>query len=278
MQFIFLLDAIKLHTSLSDIFLSPQFLLDAGGGLVLLYLLRKYPQAIIQLLTDIRHTNHFINEIIIKKISQRYLVFKSNDNLIFTAGLLRPKIYLSTQIKKSHSSAEIKAMFFHEQNHQKNYHPLKLLITNLVNNIYPHFPGKKWLIGNFITSTEVACDQFAETKIKTRLPLVSALFKLQKLNLNQLALANVSYFNSQSERIKILVGQKKPIFKRPLALYSIIIATFLFSTIAMKNTSIFFDCQHIIKCLQILMTPSSQSLKTTINTLNYSPVLSDHCL
>jgi len=105
---------------------------------------------------------------------------------------------------ETHSPEEIEAMIQHEINHQKNYHPLKIFITGFIKSTLPFLPGRNWLFDNYLTLVEVSSDQFSDELLNNKLPLVSALLKFQSQSFEP----GISYFNSQSERIKILVGQK----------------------------------------------------------------------
>jgi len=247
MQIIFLADALKFNENIISLIFSQMFLLNIIPGIILLGLIGLYIRAMSKSIKNIGLTNQFINE------------FESKRDLIFTAGFISPKIYISKSLFKSHSLKEMTAMTRHEENHKNNHHPLKIFTANLIRSILPGIPGKDWLIDNYLTLVETASDKYSESKLNSKKPLVSALLKFQSQSFEP----GISYFNSQSERIKILVGQKKQVIKLPMAYYSIIIVTLLFSSLFLKNSNIFFDCQHLLKCFEILVTPNSQPLIAT---------------
>lgn len=279
MQVIFLFDSLKFNTNLFHLVFSQMFLLNTTSGLILITLFYSYIKAILFLVKSILTTRKVINNYQLVKITDSYKLYRSTENQIFTAGLLKPKIYVSTGLFRSHSKAELEAMIFHEKNHQNNFHPLKTLSTRFIQLLLPPMPGKNWLIDNYTTLTEVSSDQFAEYKIESKIPLVSALLKYQNPKPNPLLATVSNYFNSQSERIKILVGQKKQAVSTPLV-YAFMVSILMFLSIGyFNNTSIFFNCHHLIDCLKVLVTPNSQPLLTSLNTniITTPLVSSDHC-
>lgn len=262
MQIIFLLDALKFDNSIMALITSKLFLVNVIPGLLLLGLILKFGKSLIKSLRSFWNTHRFVRNLNIVKINKLFFEFSSKEALIFTSGFFHPKIFISPALFKSHNQSEISAMIQHEENHRKNYHPLKIFITNFIQSLLPSIPGKNWLIDNYLTLIEVSCDQFSESKINNKLPLVSALLKFQ----NQSFEPNLSYFNSQSERIKILVGQKKQGLKIPMAYYSLLLVGILSSALLVKNTNVFYECQHLLKCVELLIMPSSQPI-----------INSDHC-
>lgn len=276
MQIIFLLDVLKFGNNIFELITSQLFIVNIIPGIFLIGLIGMFGKTLIKSIKSIRSSNRLINNLEIIESNQEFFKFKSNEGLIFTSGFFKPKIFISSTIFKTHTLEEIKAMIQHEINHKKNFHPFKIFVANFIKSILPIIPGKNWLIDNYLTLVEVSCDQFSENKINNKLPLVSALLKFQNKNFEPINMG-VNYFNSQSERIKILVGQKKQWIKIPIAYYSLILVIILSSTLMVKNSNIFFECQHLFKCVEILITPNSQSLITSINTLKTNISPSDHC-
>jgi len=263
MQIIFLLDTLKFGDNTLSLITSQPFLINVIPGLILLGLLFRYIKTLIQSTQSVISTRLFINTLAITKITPIFIQFRSSRSLIFTSGFFAPTIFLSSALFKTHSQEEVAAMVQHEINHRQNHHPLKIFLANFVKSIMPPLPQKKWLFGNYLVLVEVSSDQFSEDKIKTKLPLVSSLVKFQSQNFEP----GLSYFNSQSERIKILVGQKRQPIKIPLAYYSLVLVVILSGTLFVKNSNIFFDCQHLLKCVEKLITsPTSQIF-----------LQSDHC-
>jgi len=276
MQVIFLLDALKFNDNIVGLITSRLFLLNVIPGLILIGLISQFGKTLIKSAKSIHLTDLFINGLEIIKITQKFTQFRSDNSLIFTSGFFKPKIFASSTLFKTHNREEIKAMLQHEIHHQKNLHPLKIFLANFIKLILPALPGKNWLLDNYLTLVEVSSDQFSEDKTKNKLPLVSALLKFQSRGFEPMV-AGISCFNSQSERIKILIGQKKQWLKIPMAYYSLVLVVILSGTLFMKNSNLFFDCQHLLKCIEILVTPNSQSLITSVNSSKNTFFLSDHC-
>lgn len=252
MQIIFLLDTLKFNHPVVGLVTSSSFLLNVVPGIFLIGLIFQFTKNLIRSLKTLP---------VRQKIIGSLILIKSNSSLIFTSGLLHPQIFISSALFKTHNRKEIAAMIQHETNHQKNLHPLKLFLAGLIKSVLPSVPGKSWLIDNYLTLVEVSSDQFAESKTNNKLPLVSALLKFNHQNFEP----GISYFNSQSERIKILVGQKKQLIKIPLAYYSLVLVVLLSGSLFIKNSTIFFNCQHILDCVRTLASPHSQSLTASLH-------------
>lgn len=273
MQVIFLLDALKFDNSIIGLISSRLFLINVVPGLFLTGLIFVYIKSLIKFVKSVKTTMAIVKNLQIIGSSKEFSKFKSSETSIFTLGFLNPKIFISSAIFKTHDQDEINAMIEHEINHRDNLHPLKIFIANFVKSVLPVIPGKNWLIDNYLTLVEVSSDQFSENKIKNKLPLVSALLKFE----NQSFEPGMSYFNNQSERIKILVGQKKQFLRIPMAYYSLVLVVILSGTLFVKNTNIFYDCQHLLKCVELLITPNSQPLVTEIHPQSNTFSTSDHC-
>lgn len=273
MQIIFLLDALKFDNSLIGLVTSKLFLLNVIPGFILIGLIIGYIKTLFKSIKSIGLAKIIANKLEIVSITKEYFKFKSREVSIFTLGFFNPKIYISSTIFKTHSHEEIRAMIEHEINHRDNLHPLKIFIANFIRSVLPIIPGKNWLIDNYLTLVEVSSDQFSEDKLKNKLPLVSALLKFE----NQSFEPGMSYFNSQSERIKILVGQKKQIFKIPMIYYSMVLTVMLSGALFVKNTNIFYDCQHLLKCMELLITPDSQPLVTSMHLQSNAFSAPDRC-
>lgn len=261
MQIIFLLDALKFNHNIISLTTSRLFLLNVIPGLFLAGLIFQFVKNLIKSGKNLNVTRKIVGQLTIVKSTPEFFKFKSDASLIFTLGFLKPKVFISSALFKTHRRQEIAAMIQHEINHKINLHPLKIFIAGFVKSILPAIPGKNWLIDNYLTLVEVSSDQFSEAKINNKSPLVSALLKFKNQNFE----LGISYFNSQSERIKILVGQRKQLINIPLAYYSLVLVVLLSGTLFIKNSTIFFDCRHILDCVRTLANPHSQSLTTSVH-------------
>lgn len=259
MQVIFLLDSLKFDNNVIALIISKIFLLNTIPGVLLFGLIFQFIKALSNLFKNIWQTKMLIKNLSITKSTSLYSVYKSKLLSVFTLGFFYPKIYFSTSIFKKNTKDEIKAILQHEINHQANLHPLKIFISNFIKSFIPQIPGKNWLFDSYLTSTEISSDLFSQDKTKSKTPLISALLKFQNQKFETLP-TSISYFNSQSERIKILVGQKGLVQNIPMIYSSLVMVLIMVSALSVKNSNIFYECQHLIKCFETLLSPNSQPI------------------
>lgn len=155
-------------------------------------------------------------------------IVKSNELFAVTVGYLNPQIFISSQAFKVLDVSEIISVYYHEFYHQKNLHPLFLLMTKSLNKLLFFLPVLKNLSSYFAFKYEVLADSFAIEK-NSKQVLSSALYKMigsqNNLNLHQ----TVSAFSITSDRVKVLAGENEPTFKisKSFLIASIAIVLFL---------------------------------------------------
>ena len=178
--------------------------------------------------------------------------FASASGEIFTAGMLHPIIYLANGLNKTHSNREMRAMMAHEENHVRMKDPLRTTMAMMVEKGLPSFPMKEKMFRYFITLTELCADKLAEERLADGLPLITALYKKLEMSNRSLS-AGINYFNSQSERIGILVGKKKLNWGMNMGLTSgVMVGLLVFTYVITKSN--FYNCPHLSLCLNALVS------------------------
>lgn len=224
-----------------------QLWVSLGFWLVSVMLIGKILASGLKTLRVVAKTRMFVRALKIVSQKGNKVTFDSTSGEIFAAGFWHPKIFISNGLSKIHSASEIKAMVVHEENHVQLRDPLRTTLVMMVDKSLPGFPGKAKLVGYFYTLVEVCADKKAEEKLNTRLPLISALYKRMAIG-NKATLAGISFFNSQSERISLLIGEKR--FDKNIVwgvAYSTAVGVVVFSILATKLN--FYDCPHLSLCL-----------------------------
>lgn len=164
-------------------------------------------------------------------------VVKSSDLFAITAGFLKPQIYLSSGLFTSLTIEELKAVTAHERYHQRNFHPLYLLLSYSLHSLLFFLPVAKSLIDYISLKYEILADDFSIKKTSKK-NLSSALYKM--INQNNLKFPEtVSTFSATKERVDILTGDLKPIFHIPkfLSVFSLAIIFFLSSFLLSPTTT-----------------------------------------
>ena len=145
--------------------------------------------ASIRVLVDLFKTQRFLKQLSILGSlpvcfsasfpTNRILVFQ-NDVVCwaFSAGVFRPKIYLSTGLIQLMTVKEIQAILKHEEYHCRQFDPLRNLIINFLSDSMFFFPVFRRLQRSFQVSSEKAADQFAICCGSSPLELSEALIKL----------------------------------------------------------------------------------------------------
>lgn len=105
---------------------------------------------------------------------QAVTLIESETPHAFCAGLLRPRIYLSTAARELLSEAELRAVVAHEAHHRANRDPLKILLSRVLAESLFFLPSLRRLGQRYGELTELAADE-AATRIAGGPTLASAL-------------------------------------------------------------------------------------------------------
>lgn len=196
------------------------FLLSIG----LLYSLVKNCRAVLK-------TNKDIKNLPLKDYGLGAILINDMSNLAFTAGLLRPKIYISKGLFNSLTNDEIRAVFLHELHHKKKYDPLKFFISSFVKDMFFYVPITKYLAGLLHIIKEKAADDKVVSITGKPFELASAIVKISANNSLQMS-ASIKGMGQIENRIKRLVGEENGRIELPpirTILTSLLMVFFLLS-------------------------------------------------
>lgn len=211
-------------------------------------------------------------------IQNQYRVIKSEKNLIFTYGLIKPQIYISNQVLKILKNGEKQAVLLHEQNHKNSKDPLKKVVILFIKGFLPPFPGKSSLFDSYDVLTELSSDEYAINQLEEKSVLFEALKKVIILGDfdNQQFLTGFAFRN---DRLEILTKKRKFTNRRFFGILVLVVITILFGNSAIASSEIKLQCNQIDEyCNKNVDTTENQLLYTPQNktsvceVLNYSPV------
>lgn len=104
----------------------------------------------------------------------------TDSAVAFSAGLFRPRIYLSTALLRRVSSSELEATLLHEIAHRRARDPLRCWLVELI--VWSlWFPRTSWLGFAHRAAREARADELAATAMGDDRPLLRALFKVDAL-------------------------------------------------------------------------------------------------
>ncbi len=263
MQTLFFIDGvIKNRTEIASITSSEAFIQSIIFGLLSLTLLFIASRGVIISIQQLFLSQKFLNSLK-SKSNKTIITVESNETSVFTAGFFTPKVYISSKLKSSLTSEQLKAVLHHEFSHWKDHDPLRGFIVQLINNILPQFPFKNKLKDIYFTSVELKSDEHSENILGKKRPIIEALYSILSNDFSMTMQPNLAHFSNMPERIPVLVGAKKFNFKLVTTLSSF----FLFALVSLPvfvYTVKFYNCEHIEDCIQIfvnnLQNNSSENL------------------
>ncbi|MCP2520893.1 M56 family metallopeptidase [SCandidatus Aminicenantes bacterium Aminicenantia_JdfR_composite] len=154
---------------------------------------------------------------VFSKMINKINIFE-NDliKLSFTAGLIKPKIYLSTGLIKSLDQDELKAVIYHEISHCQKRDPLRKFLINFISDFFLFLPISGFLKDYIISIQERKADKMASSFIHP-LHLASALIKVAESKKNLYSTIWAFKHSSNLEtRLKELIYGQKTSFKFPI--------------------------------------------------------------
>ena len=112
------------------------------------------------------------------RLEGRVSLVNSARTLVFTHGLFKPRVCLSSEVLNKLEDSELTAVLWHEAYHVNAYDPLKLLLVAFLKRMLFFLPLARDLSNAFVVGKEVAADQQAINAMGTARPLLGALRKL----------------------------------------------------------------------------------------------------
>jgi Zn-dependent protease with chaperone function len=112
--------------------------------------------------------------------SRTHAIVDSAAFLAITAGLWRPRIYVTSALLEELDGPSRAAMLAHEEAHRRGRDPLRKLIAELLRAF--HLPGTGCrLVADFGLALEEACDDFAAREVGDRTAVAAALVATGRL-------------------------------------------------------------------------------------------------
>lgn len=143
----------------------------------------------------------------------RTFVFADDGPNAFCAGLLRPRIFISTGTLATLGHDQLQAVLAHEQHHARSRDPLRLLLARTVRDALFFLPGMNELAERYAALAEVAADGAAvDADGGDRRSLAAALLAFDSASVSSPAVVGIA-----PERVDTLLGDR-PAWQLPLAL------------------------------------------------------------
>ena len=136
-------------------------------------------------------------------------VFSHPSALAFCAGLLRPRIYVSTGTIAALDAAELEAVIAHERHHARKRDPLRIFVAGVLSDGLFFAPALRRLADRYAALAELAADRAAVRVHRDPGPLASALLAFES--------ADPAVVGIAPERVDHLLGDT-PRWDLPLAL------------------------------------------------------------
>jgi hypothetical protein len=146
-------------------------------------------------------------------------------NPAFTAGLLRPRIYVSAELQQALTPAELRAVFRHELYHLVRRDPLRFATLRFASKTLFWLPLVGLLAEELMEDAEIMADDFAAARRGGSDPLdvASALVKIGRANATVLAgMPAIGGFRMLDRRVRRLADEPVPVShalpRRPILL------------------------------------------------------------
>ena len=213
-----------------------QVLGEAGKALLLVFMSFSFLYALSRTAQRILRTLAFVdraerNAVQFRDVSrfpflENVTVFEDRLPLAFTAGFLKPRVFLSTKLVDILDEKELRAVILHESHHQRSKDPLKGLVVSFISDFLFFLPVSRFLKKTYHLTSEMTADAYSVSSQASPLDLVSSLLKVKRLN----GPAASWFFDSTTERAKHLLGQPSRI---PLPLKKTFLTIVLLAMTAM---------------------------------------------
>ncbi len=132
--------------------------------------------------------------------ASQIVVIPDETAYAFTAGLIRPRIYISAGLESSLSPIELRAVLAHEDHHRRELHPLRAFLWELARRSFFFLPLIGDVAAHAALGRELAADRAAAADPSERRALASAMLK----TVTPRTAATVAAFGHLRSRIEAL--------------------------------------------------------------------------
>lgn len=141
-------------------------------------------------------------------LSRRFVVVDDPRVHAFCAGLISPKVYVSSGLLRTISRDEVAAVLLHEAHHLRQRDPFRLIIADIVHYLVAPFPAFRTIIIRARIRIELAADDAALERVPADV-LASALLKVARAGSSFSPRASVAGLTPTEARVAALLS--KPI-------------------------------------------------------------------
>ncbi|MDH4226827.1 MAG: M56 family metallopeptidase [Deltaproteobacteria bacterium] len=157
----------------------------------------------------------------------------------FTAGLFKPRVYVTRSLVEALTSKELRQVVLHEIHHVRSKDPLKYLAASFFKDAFYYLPLAAFIERMFLDSSEKAADKYVVDKTEDPVSLASVLVKTATLN-HGLVLMGAGFDGASSveTRVKRLLGLDEARKRAPLraVVVSAVLLFFLASGLTFSAT------------------------------------------
>ncbi len=235
-----------------------QVLGESGKALLLVFMSFSFLFALFRTALRILRTSAFVdraerNAVPFRDVSrypflENVLVFEDGLPLAFTAGFLKPRVFLSTKLVDILDENELRAVILHESHHQRSKDPLKGLVVSFISDFLFFLPVSRFLKKTYHLTSEMSADAHSVSSQADPLALVGSLLKVQKLN----GPAASWFFDPTTERAKHLLGQPARIplpLKRTFLTIVLLVITTMIALVPVKKSVSSLFINHDKTCV-----------------------------
>ncbi|HUQ47044.1 MAG TPA: M56 family metallopeptidase [Gemmatimonadaceae bacterium] len=172
----------------------------------------------------------------------RIVVVDGLPNPAFTAGLFRPRIYVSSDLEGRLRQIELDCVIAHEAAHVRRRDPLRLSIFRFLSCLLFWMPGLRGLAADISDEAEIEADNAAGRR--DPLALASAILQLASaptLTPSAVGIAGFNHPDLLDRRIRRLAGQDTPlpsrVGRRAIVFASLALVLVVFSGVAAAEPS-----------------------------------------
>lgn len=162
------------------------------------------------------------------------VLVENNQAFAFCAGILSPKIFVSTALCRVCGELELEAILRHERAHLRNQDTLTMFVAHISQSLFPFFPILSDFMASYKAAREIAADNECVRGLKTKRPLVKILTKILTLEAPQVAFAPaMTNLEGWERRLRTLVGANAGPYQYQTknVIFTLLAAAFLIGTI-----------------------------------------------